>query len=564
MPTANPPGRTLWLMAAIVLVGLNLRPSMAAVGPLLNAMRGEIALSFGDVSLLTALPMLTLGLGMFFGLGIARRVGEWRSVALALLLIGAASALRLGSRGLPDLLGSAMLAGLGIALIQALMPALIKARFGARTPLCMGLYVTAIMAGAALSASAAPTLAEHAGWRLGLGAWAALAALALLAWWLQPGTRLRLPDAQPGRSLLRYPRTWLLVLFFGLGTACYTCVLAWLAPYYLEQGWSAQESGLLLGFLTAMEVLSGLLAPALASRSRDRRPVLVGLTALMLAGFLGLAWAPASLPLLWALCLGLGIGGLFIATRGGMQPTHKSRAMLPHVEEMLARINACHAAQGSFDPRGEPRTFTLCAPEYVELLILPALLRRLAANGPRIGLDIRRLGPELPTEALLDGQVDLVFDFGPEYHRPAPELQALALFSDELLCVQDRAQPRHERLELDEFCRRRFVFPTPLDASNANLVDTWLRRQGRSREVAARANSYVAALQLLSGSDFVLMLPRRIHALLDDGRHHACLAPPGLPPFALHLSWSRAADQDPANLWLREQVLIVCAELGLL
>ncbi|MER0836420.1 hypothetical protein, partial [Pseudomonas aeruginosa] len=25
MPTANPPGRTLWLMAAIVLVGLNLR-----------------------------------------------------------------------------------------------------------------------------------------------------------------------------------------------------------------------------------------------------------------------------------------------------------------------------------------------------------------------------------------------------------------------------------------------------------------------------------------------------------------------------------------------------------
>ncbi|MBH9385396.1 LysR family transcriptional regulator [Pseudomonas aeruginosa] len=255
---------------------------------------------------------------------------------------------------------------------------------------------------------------------------------------------------------------------------------------------------------------------------------------------------------------------LFIATRGGMQPTHKSRAMLPHVEEMLARINACHAAQGSFDPRGEPRTFTLCAPEYVELLILPALLRRLAANGPRIGLDIRRLGPELPTEALLDGQVDLVFDFGPEYHRPAPELQALALFSDELLCVQDRAQPRHERLELDEFCRRRFVFPTPLDASTANLVDTWLRRQGRRREVAARANSYVAALQLLSGSDFVLMLPRRIHALLDDGRHRACLAPSGLPPFALHLSWSRAADQDPANLWLREQVLIVCAELGLL
>ena len=123
-----------------------------------------------------------------------------------------------------------------------------------------------------------------------------------------------------------------------------------------------------------------------------------------------------------------------------------------------------------------------------------------------------------------------------------------------------QADPRAVGGEPSQECRK----DQQLDASNANLVDTWLRRQGRSREVAARANSYVAALQLLSGSDFVLMLPRRIHALLDDVRHHACLAPPGLPPFALHLSWSRAADQDPANLWLREQVLIVCAELGLL
>jgi CP family cyanate transporter-like MFS transporter len=53
------------------------------------------------------------------------------------------------------------------------------------------------------------------------------------------------------------------------GTASYTCVLAWLAPYYVEKGWSEQHAGLLLGFLTAMEVLSGLLTPAIANRSRD-------------------------------------------------------------------------------------------------------------------------------------------------------------------------------------------------------------------------------------------------------------------------------------------------------
>ena len=106
-------------------------------------------------------------------------------------------------------------------------------------------------------------------------------------------------------------RAWLLAVFFGLGTASYTCVLAWLAPYYVEQGWSEQNAGLLLGFLTAMEVLSGLVTPAIANRSRDRRWVLVVLLALIMAGFCGLILCPQQLSLLWPCLLGLGIGGLF-------------------------------------------------------------------------------------------------------------------------------------------------------------------------------------------------------------------------------------------------------------
>jgi len=106
-------------------------------------------------------------------------------------------------------------------------------------------------------------------------------------------------------------RAWLLAIFFGLGTASYTCVLAWLAPYYVEQGWSEQHAGLLLGFLTAMEVISGLVTPALANRRRDKRGVLAVLLVLIILGFCGLILAPQHLSLLWPCLLGLGIGGLF-------------------------------------------------------------------------------------------------------------------------------------------------------------------------------------------------------------------------------------------------------------
>jgi CP family cyanate transporter-like MFS transporter len=307
--TARP---AVWLMLGIILVALNLRPSMAAVGPLLSAIRGDTPLSFSVASLLTMLPVMAMGLAMFFGIGISRRLGEQRTVILSLLIIGLATLSRLWLDSAAQLIGSAMLAGIGIALIQALMPVLIKSRFPDNVALCMGLYVTAIMGGAALAASFAPlVMVQTSSWRLGLAIWAALALLALLLWWTQPTMSSRQNTPVGKQSFYGNSRAWLLAIFFGLGTASYTCVLAWLAPYYVEQGWSEQHAGLLLGLLTAMEVISGLLTPAIANRSRDRRVVLATLLLLIIVGFCGLILSPQHLSLLWPCLLGLGIGGLF-------------------------------------------------------------------------------------------------------------------------------------------------------------------------------------------------------------------------------------------------------------
>ena len=302
-----------WLMLGIVLVGLNLRPSMAAVGPLLSAIRGDIALSFSVASLLTMLPVMAMGLAMFFAMGISQRLGEQRTVLTSLAIIGLATVARLFVDSAAELIVSAVLAGFGIALIQALMPAFIKSRFPDNVALCMGLYVTSIMGGAAIAASFAPLVMSRTGsWRVGLAIWAGLALLALLFWWAQGvNTPRGSAPAVRKQSFFKHSRAWLLAIFFGLGTASYTCVLAWLAPYYVEKGWSEQNAGLLLGFLTAMEVISGLVVPAIAHRSRDRRVVLMALLGLIIGGFCGLILSPQFLSLLWPCLLGLGIGGLF-------------------------------------------------------------------------------------------------------------------------------------------------------------------------------------------------------------------------------------------------------------
>ncbi|MCW1246501.1 cyanate transporter [Pseudomonas sp. SAICEU22] len=306
--------QAVWLMVSIVLVALNLRPSMAAVGPLLSAIRGEVPLSFSTASLLTLLPVMAMGLAMLLGMRIALRIGEHRTIALSLLIIGLATASRLYLDSAAGLIVSAVVAGLGIALIQAVMPALIKSRFAENVSLFMGLYVTSVMGGAAIAAAFSPlVLVQTSNWRIGLSVWALLALAALGGWYAQRSAVPPSPEAPTPHqeSFFGNSRAWMLAIFFGLGTASYTCVLAWLAPYYVEKGWSEQHAGLLLGFLTAMEVLSGLVTPAIANRSRDKRLVLCVLLALIISGFCGLILSPERLSLLWPCLLGLGIGGLF-------------------------------------------------------------------------------------------------------------------------------------------------------------------------------------------------------------------------------------------------------------
>jgi CP family cyanate transporter-like MFS transporter len=301
---------------ALILVGLNLRPSMAAIGPLLTHIQATIPASYSFIALLTMLPVLTMGLAMFFGVRFAARFGEYKTIACALAVIGLSNLARLYANDGMNLILTAITAGMGIAIIQSLVPGLIKNHFKQSVPLLMGLYITAIMAGAALAAAIGPFIASVTGnWQLALAIWSALAALAISAWFMirqkiQPDATQPIPVINK-ESFVKRPRAWLLGVFFGLCTASYTCVLAWLPPYYVEQGLPETQAGLLLAYLTGMEVVSGLITPLIASYYADRRLIILVLLLLVIGGFTGLLLAPVNYAMVWTGLLGLGIGGLF-------------------------------------------------------------------------------------------------------------------------------------------------------------------------------------------------------------------------------------------------------------
>ncbi|WP_223456401.1 MULTISPECIES: LysR family transcriptional regulator [unclassified Pseudomonas] len=253
---------------------------------------------------------------------------------------------------------------------------------------------------------------------------------------------------------------------------------------------------------------------------------------------------------------------LFINTRtGGMQPTGKASAMYPHVLKILESINLCHAGLPTFDPGLQPVTFNICAPEYFEQLILPRLLKTFDLADLPVMVNVFKLEADIPAEALREGSLDLVMCFGPNFHRSHVDFKSQTLLEDDLVCVFDkRTTPAEPRLSLQTYVERRHVFPTPW-TSATNMVDGWLAQQAQQRQIVARANSYSAALKLITGTDYALTLPRRIQRLLasaDTFKH--CEVPEGLPGFTLDMQWNQGVDQDSANTWLRAQVIQACVE----
>jgi len=302
------------MLLALVLIGLNMRPLLTSIGPLLPQLRQLSGMSFPLASLLTALPVVAMGVMALAGGKIDRYFSERNSVALSLLMIAAGALLRELTPRSSVLLTSALVGGIGIGLIQAVMPTVIKRLFNRRMPQVMGLWSAALMGGGGLGAALTPWLAERSAvWHHALAWWALPAIVALIGWWPQSKT-LQTPARTAVAAFLPRlhfsPRAWTLGLYFGLINGGYASLIAWLPPYYMQLGSSAQFSGSLLALMTLGQTLGALLLPMFA-RHQDRRRLLLLALLLQLIGFCGFIWLPMTMPVLWATVCGIGLGGAF-------------------------------------------------------------------------------------------------------------------------------------------------------------------------------------------------------------------------------------------------------------
>ncbi|HLZ65587.1 MAG TPA: MFS transporter [Aliidongia sp.] len=311
--------QSIAMMLGMVLVGLNLRPALSGVAPLLGEIRGQLGLSTAFGGLLTTAPVLCLGLFGPAAPRLARRFGIETTVLAVMLLLAFGTALRsLG--GAPLLFLGAILCGASIGIIGVLLPGLVKRDFPDRMGLATGAYTMALCFGAAAAAGlTAP--AEHwlaglgfsGSWRPALAIWAVPALIAAIVWAPQLARARRAPAAMrpPVRGLWRQPLAWQVTLFMGLQSSLSYCVFGWLAPILQDRGLTPVQSGIVVSVSALLQVGSAMVAPMLTNKGPDQRWLMLTTLGMVIVGLMGAVAAPLSTLWLWAVILGLGQGAVF-------------------------------------------------------------------------------------------------------------------------------------------------------------------------------------------------------------------------------------------------------------
>ncbi|MER5748441.1 MFS transporter [Streptomyces sp. NPDC002088] len=300
---------------ALVLAAVNLRPAVTSLGPVLEETRASLGMSATVAGLLTSVPAVCFALVGLTAPRLARRYGTDGVIAAGTAAIAIGLALRplTASTALFVVLSALALAGIAVA--NVLLPVVVKQRFPDRVGAMTGMYAMALNVGASTAAAVTVPVARAFGgdWRIGLGCWAAVAAVALPPWLAlardHSASATGTPDTSQGPApavrLTRSPTAWALAVYFGLQATAAYVIIGWLPQIFRDAGLSAETAGLLFAVTSLLGVPLSFALAAVAGRLRHQSGIAVAIGVFGLAGYAGLWAAPGAAPWLWAVLLGI-------------------------------------------------------------------------------------------------------------------------------------------------------------------------------------------------------------------------------------------------------------------
>ncbi|WP_343553715.1 LysR family transcriptional regulator [Pantoea sp.] len=235
----------------------------------------------------------------------------------------------------------------------------------------------------------------------------------------------------------------------------------------------------------------------------------------------------------------------------GMLPTARAQALREPLRLALEALERAVAPPDAFNPANADNIWRIAATDYTaSALVLPAL-NLIRAAAPQSRMAVYALNPPQILQQLEKGELDVVFHTGDS--APA-SLHQRKLFSERYVLAGRRDHPQLQQpLTLEQFCQLDFVMVSPDGGGFHAATDRALAKLGRTRRVALSVPHFLFMLEALENSDLVAVLPER---LVRRATQLTLLTPPlDIEGFDILLLWHERLHRDPAQQWLRQQIV---------
>lgn len=252
-----------------------------------------------------------------------------------------------------------------------------------------------------------------------------------------------------------------------------------------------------------------------------------------------------------------------ILVRGadGLVLTPYAASLREPLGEALALLGDRLFANAAFDPASATGLFRISTPDRLSLAVVPPLFDRLQRLAPGTDLHVMTADRKQALDLIDADRVDLAlgwFDGKPRH------LAAELLMEEQMYCVFRAAHPltqRRAKFDLE----RILSFPhivVSATGERAAIFDELLARRGLKRHALVSVANFTSVPHLLARSDMIGVFTHLAASVFEKSFGLAKRrVPVDIGKVATHIAWHARNDGDKRQMWLRDQIREVYADL---
>ena len=242
---------------------------------------------------------------------------------------------------------------------------------------------------------------------------------------------------------------------------------------------------------------------------------------------------------------------LLVPAHRGMIPTTKALELLGPLRQALDQLRGTLQNHRDFSPSRAKLTINVACSDYIQSAVVLPLVLALRQKAPGVRVAVRHLNPAKLEQQLAGGEVDLAIA------TPEPSqshLRIRHLFDETYVLIGKRNHPHlRSGLTVEDYLQLEHVIVSRSGGGFTTPVDDALAALGHRRKVVMSASSFLLLPQIVSASNLVALVPRRL--LRNEPHRLTRIEIPWLAEqFGVSLIWHERSHGHAGHRWIRDLI----------